>query len=97
MIDQIHEDDLIAAVKERSRWSYDDGEWCEYKYKELILFRIKKTDYGFKAVDIYGGKSYEEYSLGWVASEGKVVGNYYDCEDVGELYEKLEKEMIEND
>lgn len=94
---EIYEDDLIAVVKEYTDARYEDGEWCEYKHKELILFRVERTRFGFKAVEVRGGKPYEEYGLGWVASEGKVVGNFYDCEDVGELYEKLEKEIIEND
>lgn len=91
---EIYEDDLIALVKDYIDARYEDGEWCEYLHKELILFRVERARFGFYAVEVRGGKPYEEYGLGWVASEGKVVGNYYDCEDVGELYEKLEREMI---
>ena len=93
---EVYEDDLIA-VKDYIDARCEDGEWCEYRHKELILFRVERSRFGFYAVEVRGGKPYEEYGLGWVASEGKVVGSLHDCEDVGELYEKLEKEMIEND
>lgn len=91
-----YEDDLVAVIHPKTS-GWFDGILDTRDIKRLLLFRLMRGGYGFYAQILRGDSENMHYDMGWILKDGKVVGNYYDCEDIDELYEKLEKEMIEND